>query len=206
MNRAKFGAFKTRVLATRDPVISGANSAQMPNGDPRFAIPSTRTEVVFTALIGGDPNSNGGLDSNGYQQCYLVTYEFGMTGTSQWPEARLDVTDTNSPSANFGAKAFVYSFRFSFTHDSPDPTDDGFLLLKPTVASATAQMAKGQLTGTLTLGGSVNVSVAVAINSTVSGTIVVHDSNSDFTGTSGKHCLCVYDTTHARWDFIWVAC
>jgi hypothetical protein len=206
MSRAKFKAFRDRVLAPREPHLSGGFGAKMPNGDARFALPGERTQVVFTDLIGGDPNSNGGLDSNGYQQCYLVNYEFGMSGTGQWAEARLDVTDTNSPSANFGAHVFVFAFMAGFTTGAPTGTDNGFLLLKPTVASSNTQMVKGQLAGTLTLGGSVNVSVAVAINSKVSGTILVYDSNSDFTGTSGKHCMCVYDTTHSRWDFVWVAC
>ncbi len=99
-----------------------------------------------------DPNSNGGLDSNGYQKCYLVNYEFGMSGTSQWAEARLDVTDVNSPSPNFGAHVFVYGFMSGFTTGASTGTDNGFLLLKPTVGGFKNLIAIGVVTTKITSG------------------------------------------------------
>lgn len=66
---------------------------------------------------------------------------------------------------------------------------------------------KGHLTAALTLGGSATGTIDYAINCGDSGSVTVYDSNSDFSDDTGtKHFMAVYDSTHSKWELIWVAC
>lgn len=289
MNRTKLGVFQRQALAPKTSELEGAFSAPTSSGGVRFALPEVKTQVVQATLISGDPNHNGGLDANGYQQAFVVTYDFGFTDKSNWPECRLDVSSLPADIPAFDDGTFVYAFMFSFT-------SDGYLLLKPTVFAGSAvvqliktggasypsatsganifpahvqnkisyddttstntltasddtecrvlnllgnyipsgtyllgmgisgttssgkkhfvveyaaktKMIKGHLTAALTIGGSATGAIDLAINCTDSGSVTVYDSNSDFVDATGtKHFMAVYDTTHSKWELIWVAC
>ena len=92
---------------------------------------------VRTAYLSGDPNSNGGLDSNGYMQAFIES-DYFTQAVSFGPEVRLNLamypTLVSDQIYALAGGARVWCYASQVVTGSPTSSDDGFTLLIPIAA------------------------------------------------------------------------
>ncbi len=113
------------------PSGPGGVTSLGPGQTLRATPPPQEYYCVRISLIGGDPNMNGGRDSNGYYRGYLEGMRYPPAAVTSGPvsvEVRV-YYDANSAFFTDGLRLMAYQFQM--TIGASTPTDNGFMLLMP---------------------------------------------------------------------------
>ncbi len=150
LNPSKMAALHRELTFPNSPSFSGGYMSTDPRGsDVHADYPQVYT-IVRISLISGDPNSNGGRDSNGYYRAYVQDADFNSV-TGLLYECRVE---PYSGQPNLADGLVTVCFPIGNTSSSPTPSDNGFIIYVP-VSATGASVLLGKWKGSQTITGGV---------------------------------------------------